>query len=141
LFPIEESDMRSSAFASALVGIAVLAGCSDSDPTSYRVSGVAQFNGSPIPYGEVVFTPDGSKQNSGPQGVAMIKDGRFDTGSGDGKGVAGGPTIVRVIGLTGPGGKPLCEHEYATDLPKGNSTLNIEVPATAVPKKAAGPEI
>src|SRR5688500_9039620 len=97
----------------AVVAAAVVAaGCGDSGPKRHRVSGEAKFDGQPIPYGDVVFTPDGSKKNSGPQGIAHIRDGKFDTAGEDGKGVAGGPTVVHVTGLTGPGGKLLCEYEY-----------------------------
>jgi hypothetical protein len=137
--------MRSVPFLLALTGIVWLSGCSESGPTRYRVSGEARFNGAPIPFGDVLFTPDGAKQNSGPQGIANIRDGKFDTSGTDGKGIAGGPTVVRVTGLSGPpdkGGKLICEYEYTVELPRGDSTLIIEVPASAAPKKAgATPEI
>jgi hypothetical protein len=135
--------MRSSAFAIGLIATALVAGCSDKGPTRYRVSGDAKFNGTPIVFGDVVFTPDGSKQNSGPQGIAQIRDGKFDTAGPDGKGVAGGPTAVKVTVHSGPldkGGKFICEYEYTVDLARGDTTLNIEVPASAV-KKGPGSDI
>jgi hypothetical protein len=124
------------------VGLAVFViSCSKTDgPTRYRVSGEARFDGTPIPYGEVLFTPDDSVKNSGPQGIATIRDGRFDTSASEGKGVAGGPTVVHVIGLPSPGGKPICEYEYKVDLPRSDTTHNVEVPANAGPKKG-GPDI
>jgi hypothetical protein len=80
----------------------------------------------------------------GTAGIANIRDGRFDTAGAEGKGIAGGPTVVRVTGLSGPpdkGGKLICEYQYAVDLPRGDSTLTIEVPASAAAKKAgATPE-
>src|SRR6266540_5886869 len=92
----------------AAVGVlvfGVVAGCGDSGPKRLRLTGTATFDGKPIPYGDVVFTPDGSQKNSGPQGIAQIRDGKYDTAGSDGKGFAGGPTVVHVTGLTGPGGK------------------------------------
>jgi hypothetical protein len=119
------------------------AGCSDPGPKRYRISGDAKFNGAPIVFGDVVFTPDGSKQNSGPQAIAQIRDGKFDTAGPDGKGGAGGPTVVKVTVHSGPldkGGKFICEYEYTVDLPRGDTTLNIEVPASAA-KKGPGSDI
>lgn len=109
-----------------LVGFAVIgfAGCSDNAPKRFRVSGTAKFEGQPIPYGEVLFTPDGAKGNSGPQGIAKIRDGKFDTAGTD-KGFAGGPTVLRVTGLTGEGGKLMCEFELQVDLPRGEATYDI----------------
>jgi len=119
------------------LALALSVSCSKTDQSRTRISGEAYFNGQPIPYGDVLFTPDGA--NPGPQGIATIKDGKFDTASSDGKGIAGGPTVIRVTGLSGPGGKLLCEYEYTADLPTGESTLKIEVPASAAPKNA-GPD-
>lgn len=132
--------MRVRAVAAGLFAAVVLAGCSDSSgPKRYRVSGEAKFDGKPIPYGDVLFTPDGA--NEGPQGIATIKDGKYDTAAADGKGIAGGPVVVRVTGLTGPGGKLLCEYEYKADLPRSDTTHAVEVPASAAPKKADSKEI
>src|SRR4051812_20918005 len=76
--------------AAAIVVAAIVAtGCGDGGPKRARVTGEATFDGQPIPHGNVVFTPDGSKKNSGPQGIAEIRDGKFDTGATDGKGVSG----------------------------------------------------
>jgi hypothetical protein len=106
-----------------------------------RKHSTVTLDGQPIPYGEVLFTPDGSKNNAGPQGIAPIRDGRYDTGTADGKGVAGGPTVVRVTGLTGPGGKLVCEYEMKLDLPRADSTQNIDVPKKAAAKSSNKPEI
>ena len=129
------------AVALALSAVVFLAGCAEDGPKRFRVSGEARFDGKPIPYGDVLFTPDGTKQNSGPQGIATIRDGKYDTSGSQGKGVAGGPTVVRVTGLTGPGGKLLCEYEYTTDLPRADTTHAVEVPKGAAPKKAGTGDI
>ena len=112
----------------AVAAAAFVVGCGGGGESRHRLSGEAKYDGQPIPYGEVLFTPDAEKKNSGPQGIAYIRDGRYDTGTLDGKGVAGGPTIVRVTGFTGPGGKLLCEVELPADLPRQDGTHNIDVP-------------
>lgn len=133
--------MRVSPLAAGVLALLVVGGCSESGPKEYRVTGEAKVDGQPIPHGDVLFTPDGAAGNSGPQGIATIKDGKYDTSASDGKGVAGGPTIVKVTGLDKPGGKVLCEHEYKVDLPKADSTLPIDVPGLKGPPKKVGPEI
>lgn len=110
-------------------------------PTRYRVSGKITFGGQPVPYGEVLFTPDSSKGNSGPQGIATIQDGKYDTAGSRAPGVAGGPTIVQVTALSDPSGKLLCEYQFGVELPKSDSTQDIEIPAAAGKKKGSGPEI
>ena len=124
----------------ALILPAFVLGCGDAEPTRHRVSGIATVDGKDIPFGEILFTPDGAKQNSGPHGLATIKDGKFDTST-DGKGIAGGPTVVRVLGLTAPGGKVLCEHELQVDLPRADSTQTFDVPAKGAKKDVTRPEI
>jgi len=99
------------------------------------------FDGQPIPAGEIILTPDAAKGNSGPQGVAEIRDGKYDTAWGKPvRGAAGGPTVFRVTGMTGPQGKALCEYELKADLPREDTTYDIKVPKSAAPKRQA-PEI
>jgi hypothetical protein len=98
-------------------------------------------NGEPVPYGEILFTPDGGKGNSGPQGIAMIQNGKYDTAGTRAPGVAGGPTVVLVTALADNKGKLICEYQFSLDLPKSDTTHNIEVPASALPKKSKAPEI
>jgi hypothetical protein len=126
--------------AAGVLAVGLVVGCGATGPKRLRLSGAATFDGKPIPYGDVIFTPDGSKQNSGPQGVAEIRDGRYDTSGSDGKGYAGGPTVVHVIGLTAPGGKLLCEYEYQVDLPREDGTHDIEVPKKGAAGAAKNPD-
>jgi hypothetical protein len=133
--------MRVTPLAAGALLLLVAGGCSESGPKEYRVSGEAKMDGQPIVHGNVLFTPDGAAGNSGPQGIAQIRNGKFDTAASDGKGVAGGPTIVRVVGLDKAGGTLLCEYEYKVDLPKADSTLPIDVPSLKAAPKKAGPEI
>jgi hypothetical protein len=116
-------------------------GCADSGPPTYAVSGTVTFDGQPLPYGEVIFTPDAAQKNSGPQGIARIQDGKFDTRAAGGKGIAGGPTVIRVNGLTGPGGKTLCEYELKADLPRADSTYDIAVPKKGAANAGPGKDI
>jgi hypothetical protein len=111
-------------------------GCGGGGPKSHRVSGSVTIDGQPIPYGEVIFTPDSKRHNAGPQGIAEIRDGTFDTSVSGGKGMAGGPTIIRVNGMTGPGGKTLCEHELKVELPREDTVHDITVPRTAAARPA-----
>lgn len=126
----------------ALLAAAALAGCSRGDTqTRYRVSGEVKINGEPVPFGEVLFTPDGSKNNSGAQGIADIKNGRYDTQGSRAPGIAGGPTIVRVTASSDDKGTLIGEHEYSVELPRADTTHNINIPASAAKKKVTRPEI
>src|SRR5262249_10584463 len=90
-----------------------IAGCTgEAGPARYRVSGEVKFDGKPVPSGEVLFTPDAAKGNSGAQGIASIQDGKYDTTGSRAPGVAGGPMIVRVTALGDSSGKLLCEYEF-----------------------------
>jgi hypothetical protein len=125
----------------AIICAAFFAGCSRSDgQTRYRVSGEVKFNGQPVQFGEVLFTPDGAQGNSGAQGIAEIKNGRYDTQGSRAPGVAGGPTVVIVTALQDDRGTLLVEYEFKTDLPKADTTHNIDIPAAANKKKPV-PEI
>lgn len=109
-----------------------------SDPVRYAVSGVVTFNGKPVPAGEIVFEPDGSKGNQGPSATTLIRQGKYAFNSRDG--VVGGPSIVRIVGLDGvpPNGpeakmaphgmQMFVPYRTTLDLPKAASTQNIDVP-------------
>jgi hypothetical protein len=132
--------MRTSASKSAWLTVAIclalLAGCGGSGEQLHRVSGAATYQGNPIPMGTVYFEPDTSQGGGGPQGVAPIRDGRFDTAV-DGIGIRGGPYNIRVLGFDGvvadeaPYGQSLFpEYHTKETLPEEDSTLDIEVPAS-----------
>lgn len=136
---------RSFQFALPVLGCFLTLGCGDG---TYRVSGKVTFKGEPVPAGKIYFIPDGSKGNSGATGYADIKDGQYDTSSGNGRGCIGGPVIIAVEGID-PNAPPekkkgeeasaeataktlFPRYEIAADLPKSSSTKDIEVPADAV---------
>ena len=130
--------MRWQTAAFGLLALGLLIGCGEAGQQRNRVSGKVTYDGKPIPYGEVLITPDGAKKNSGAQGIAPLRDGKYDTSAAGGKGYGGGPAVIRVTGFDREGGKLLCEEEFQVDLPPGEATHDINVPL----KKTKGtPEI
>lgn len=122
-----------------------LLGCGSDAPETYHVSGNVTFDGKPVPAGLIRFTPDSSKDNSGPAGYAPIQDGKYDTSAAGGKGHVGGPMIVQIDGSSSqPGEAPVDESgvepdievlfstwQTTADLPKEDSTQDFEVPVEA----------
>lgn len=114
------------------VVLAMLAGCGGpARPARYRVSGTVTCGGVAVPHGEILFSPDGQRGNTGPQGIAIITGGRFDTMGTRAPGAAGGPTVVRVTALETPEGGLIAEHEFTLDLPKTDTEQAIEIPAAS----------
>jgi hypothetical protein len=110
------------------------AGCSSGERI-YELSGAVTFNGKPVPAGAIIFEPDTSAGNNGGSGFAKIKDGHYDTRILDGRGVVGGPHLVRIMGLDGvprselPNGISLFQdYNITVDLPKANGTKDFDVP-------------
>ncbi len=120
-----------------LTAALLMAGCGGGDgPERYDLSGTVTFAGKPVPAGSIVFQPDTSKGNSGPQGVADIRDGKYDTS--DGKGLIGGPHIVRITGFDAVAASEddvvhalFAEYGIQADLPRKSGTMDFEVPADA----------
>ncbi|MHB8899517.1 MAG: hypothetical protein ACYC6Y_12275 [Thermoguttaceae bacterium] len=121
-----------------MCSLASLLGCGSGSagPERYDLSGNVTFEGKPIPAGQIVFEPDAATGNSGAQGYAEIRDGKYDTRSG--KGVIGGPHQVRITGLdrfsedeSDPPKQLFPEYQTKVDLAKGASTQDFEVPGDA----------
>jgi hypothetical protein len=111
--------------------------CSRQPSNRFDLSGTVTFKGQPVPAGLIVINPDISKGNDGPQGLAEIQNGRFDTRQLD-KGAPSGPVILLIDGFDGaaqpdsPSGKPLfLAYKLSLNLPKESSEQNIEIPASA----------
>lgn len=123
---------------SAVVGPMVFcAGCGDRGPERFRVQGAVTSAGTPVPMGRIVFEPDASRGNRGPQGFAPIENGRFDTAAKHCQGAVGGPTIVRIDGFTmakgaadaaSAGRQLFPTHEIRIELPPAASTHDFDVP-------------
>ena len=113
----------------------VIGGCGKSDPRQHHVSGSVLFKDEPLVDGRIDFTPDTTKQNTGPQGTALIKDGKFDTRTAGGVATVGGPLIVEITGFARRD-VISCRYKFELDLPKQTSThtQDIAIPATAAVK-------
>ncbi len=113
----------------------VLSGCGDG-AERIRVSGQVTFDGKAVQYGNIIFEPDQSRGNHGPQGYAKIKHGHYDT-SDAGTGPCPGPQVVYLEGypeldISGPKKSRLVfNHRTAVDLPAQATTVDFAVPATA----------
>jgi len=138
---------RSAACRLAVLGALALtaSGCQDG-LKRVRVSGSVTFQGKPVPYGNVVFEPDKSKGNSGPQGYATIKDGRFDTGLAGGTAPTSGPQVIAIEGYPELGnedpkkGRLVFNHRTSADLTGKEMTLDFDVPASAG-RRLGGPNL
>lgn len=106
-------------------------GCTSKVPT-FPVEGTVTFKGKAIPRGEIYFDPEPSVK--GPQGRALIREGKFSTKDFN-SGVVGGKYIVRIHGFDGnpkeeaPMGKAIFSaYELPMELVAGKP-ITIEVPS------------
>lgn len=116
--------------------IALGCGRTANGPTRYSIKGSVSFREQPVPWGRIVFEPDGKTGSDGPPAVAEILHGRYETGLRFGG--VGGPHIVVIEGFesAGPDGlgpddvaKPLFpEYRTVVELPRERSIQNFEVP-------------
>lgn len=123
----------------AILALCLICGCGDSEegPQRFQVSGSVNYDGKPVPKGFITFEPDSQAGNKGPGGGAPIVNGRYKTEAG--RGVVGGPHLVRIVGYDGVAasvageklddGKPLfATFETTYDFPKQNGTRDFNVP-------------
>lgn len=80
----------------AFLLVATLCGCDSQDESRVRVHGTVSYNGAPVPSGYITFDPDVSKGNSGAQGSAMIREGKFDTDAIAGRRPVAGSVVVTI---------------------------------------------
>src|SRR5882672_2162752 len=84
----------------SLATVGAVAGCGTDGPPRFHVKGQVTFAGKTVPAGTIVFEPDLSQGNDGPQGMATIQAGFFDTNRG-GRPTVGGPHRVTILGCDG----------------------------------------
>jgi hypothetical protein len=100
------------------------------------VWGTVTFKGQPVPAGVIAINPDFTKGNDGPQGMAEIKNGRYDTRS-LAKGAPSGPVVFMIDGFDGKAqgemtqGQALFSYKMQLELPKAATEKNIDVPDSA----------
>jgi hypothetical protein len=135
-----------------LACLVILCGCGRSDDVArIDVSGRATFDGQPIVYGQIDFTPDHAKGHQGPPGYAEIVDGKYDTARTGGRGVVPGAHVVRVTAYPEPFPKVEVPDEeadasgpaplfigYTIEQNVESRTLDIDVPADAKGHGVAG---
>jgi hypothetical protein len=109
--------------------VALAAGCGtpEEGPERFHVSGTVTYEGQPVKTGTVYFTPDSSKDNKGPQGVAQIVDGQYSTEAEGGKGHVGGPHKLSIS-------TPEFNYEapQAFDMPKEQSEQKFDLKKSEV---------
>lgn len=119
--------------------LALLAGCGPEGPKRYDRWGTVTHQGRPIPAGMLYFDPDQNPAKmgkGGPQGYAIIKDGKYDTREKPDTGPGAGPYLVRVFAADGiegpeaPVGKMLFQDQVQieVDLPAEPKELPIVIP-------------
>lgn len=115
----------------------LLAGCSANDgPNQCPVTGTIRIGDQPLTGGFVTIEPADGGANGGLQGIAPIRNGRFDTEDG-GKRAVSGPVVLRIDGWGEPSprfanGIPLCNrHEIRVELQPGQNQLELTVPESA----------
>ena len=135
--------------AAAASALAATAGCTDSGPEQYQVSGTVTYEGQPVPAGAIYFEPVAADRIA-PSGYGLIRDGTFRTQPG--RGAPPGRCTVRIRGgdgkprrtpaqeLDGPDpegrlspkveiGTPLfADYTTVVELPAADSTLELTVP-------------
>ena len=84
-----------------VVGLSLcVLGCDDKGPKRYPISGVVTFENEPVVDGLVLFTPDSSKGNTGPQSTAIVLNGKYATGKK--YGILEGPYFASLTGYAEP---------------------------------------
>jgi hypothetical protein len=120
---------------------ATLVGCKKSSVDRLVVTGTVTWKGKPIPEGCIFFDPDVKKGNRGPQGSALIKDGKFDTRFERSRGCVKGPHIAAVHAFDGVsndksksvGKRMFAAYSLALEIPAEGGELNIIVPDNVKP--------
>jgi hypothetical protein len=76
------------------LGCAVLAGCGVGQPKRAPLHGKVTYEGTPVAFGVLIFTPDAARGNKGVFGTAEIRDGVYETSPDYGP--TPGPMLVNI---------------------------------------------
>ena len=112
----------------------VLTGCGQDDgPPRYSLSGTVTYEGQPVPFGWMVFSPA-----QGPGATANIEDGKYHTPPG--WGTVGGPHTIEVVafgkkpdpkaateGGAAGASQPTLTCTLQRDIPKEATTWDIKI--------------
>jgi hypothetical protein len=116
-----------------------LVGCKK-DIGRQDIYGTVTWKSKPIPMGIIYFTPDVKKGAKGPQGIAFIKDGKYDTRFEKSRGCVAGAHLARIEACDGQGisrFKPFGNVMFtelpilSIDVPAEGGEINITVPNSA----------
>jgi hypothetical protein len=112
----------------------VLAGCSDpAQPQRAPLHGKVTFEGKPVAFGVIIFTPDSAKGNKGVFGNAEIADGEYHTSPDYGP--TPGPMLVTIQVYDS---KPPDNHlialipDYAIEIGSATSEYDLNLTANDV---------
>ena len=116
-------------------------GCENGGPDRKAIWGTISWKGQQVPSGVVYFSPDTSKGSKGPQGFALIKEGKFDTRHERSKGCMTGPHIATIQAADGENitsGRPYGSSLFASynleiDIPPDGGEINLQVPDSVPP--------
>lgn len=128
-------------YVSIIVAVVLLVGCKK-DNGRLDIHGTVSWKNQPIARGIIYFTPDVKKGAKGPQGLAFIKDGKYDTRFENSRGCVAGPHLARIEACDGKGVsrfKPFGSLMFteppvvSIDVPAEGGEINLVVPESAKP--------
>lgn len=127
----------------ATFAILLTCGCGGDPFERSQVTGKVTLDGEPIPYGEVLFSPDTEKGNSGPSVVAPIGPGGIYVTLSD-RGAVPGPTIAMIVAfdnspdaVTGGGSPNLLVDNFPVEVevPQGSGEINFDLTSEEIRKR------
>ena len=130
----ESSFFVSHCLALGVAAVVLSSGCGN-ESGFYDVSGTVQVDGKDVPRGMIIFSPDGSKDNSGPQGLAKISKGEITEVV---RPIVGGPHWLEIQaydgvsyedieGAVASGKRLIPSQQVQVDLPRSDVELAIDV--------------
>jgi hypothetical protein len=111
-------------------------GCKKSGVGRRDIWGTVTWKGAPVKAGIIYFDPDVKKNNRGPQGFCIIKDGMYDTRFEKSKGCVAGPHFALIdacdgrVGPERPYGKKFFSvlPQVPIEIPEEGGEINLVIP-------------